>query len=372
MPFYPLYALLFADSGVSPARISALFALWSLTAFVLEVPSGVWADVLSRRRLVAAGPAVDAAGYALWALVPTFWAFAAGFVLIGTGGALRSGALQALVHAELDRVGAPGAYPRLIGRYQAVGSVSALLATALAAPLVAAGGYVAVAGLSVLALLGAAAVGATLPEPPRTAAAGGAGGDDGDDTGPGSHWAVLTAGVRVVRGSAPVRRALLLLAALTVVPALEEYTPLLARDTGAGEATVPLLVLLLAAGAAAGGLAAGHGGDHRLAPALAVAAVLLGVGAASRHPAGIVAVAAAFAVFFWALAHADARLQDRLDDATRATVTSMSSVGMEAVSIATFAAYAAGSAWLPAGALFALAAPPYLLLAATAARGRRR
>jgi hypothetical protein len=29
VPLYPLYALLFADSGLSGAQISALFAIWS-------------------------------------------------------------------------------------------------------------------------------------------------------------------------------------------------------------------------------------------------------------------------------------------------------------------------------------------------------
>ena len=49
---YPVYALLFADTGLPLWQISSLFALWSLTAVVLEVPSGAWADTVSRRRLL--------------------------------------------------------------------------------------------------------------------------------------------------------------------------------------------------------------------------------------------------------------------------------------------------------------------------------
>ena len=70
MPLYPLYALLFADHGLSDAAISALFALWSVTTLVLEVPSGAWADVTSRRRMLAASGALAAAAFALWVLVP--------------------------------------------------------------------------------------------------------------------------------------------------------------------------------------------------------------------------------------------------------------------------------------------------------------
>ncbi|OHV45550.1 MFS transporter [Pseudofrankia sp. BMG5.36] len=387
VPFYALYALLFADSGVSTAGISALFALWSATTFLLEIPSGVWADVVSRRRLLTFAPVLDAAGYALWTVAPSLWSFAVGFVLLGAGVALRSGALQALVYAELDRLGATAAYPRLIGRSQAAGGAAGLLATALAGPLVAVGGYLAVGAVSVAALLLCAAAGRALPDrPPVDGAAGGTGGDNGgqdgcaaapdEDTVPDderSGLAVLRSGLAVVRRSAPVRRMLLLSAALTGVAALDEYVPLLVRDTGAAPAAVPLLVLAVTAGATLGGLFAGRGG--RLLPALlAVAAVLLAVGAGSGRPVGIAGVAVAFGIFYWALAQADARLQDSLDDTSRATVTSLSGAGMEAVGIATFAAYGAGADGLGLSArwLFAAAAVPYLLLVLPAAARRAR
>lgn len=35
---YPLYAVMFADKGLSATQISTLFIVWSLTSFLLEVP----------------------------------------------------------------------------------------------------------------------------------------------------------------------------------------------------------------------------------------------------------------------------------------------------------------------------------------------
>ncbi|MFD0774371.1 MFS transporter, partial [Streptomonospora algeriensis] len=102
---YPVYALLFADTGLDPAQISSLFVLWSVTAIVLEVPSGVLADLCSRRLLVALAPLFSGAGFALWTLTPGYAAFAAGFVVWGTGSAMRSGALEALVYSELAHIG---------------------------------------------------------------------------------------------------------------------------------------------------------------------------------------------------------------------------------------------------------------------------
>ncbi|WP_307873806.1 MULTISPECIES: MFS transporter [unclassified Frankia] len=387
MPFYPVYALVFADAGVSPAGISVLFALWSAASFLVEIPSGVWADVVSRRLLVILAPLLEAAGYALWVVFPVFWSFAAGFVLLGAGTALRSGTLQALVYAEVDRVGAAGAYARLSGRAQAFGGAAELVATALAAPLVSAGGYRLVGACSVLALLACAAAGRTLPRTPvrtrsgpaepervssrdRTAGAAsseptpdnqGAGGDDL------GQLATLRAGLGAVRRSAVLRRVLLLTATLTGVAALDEYLPLLARGTGAGPGLVPLLVLAVTAGSTIGGLLAGRGGRW-LGPALAVAAVLLAVGAGTGLPVGIVGVAAAFGIFYWALAQADARLQDSVEDSVRATVSSISGAAMEAVAILTFGLYATGSAWLSPRWLFVAATLPCLLLAAIARR----
>ena len=55
VPYYPLYALLFLDTGLSEAQISVLFALWSITAFVAEVPTGALADRWSRRGVAGPG-----------------------------------------------------------------------------------------------------------------------------------------------------------------------------------------------------------------------------------------------------------------------------------------------------------------------------
>lgn len=53
--FYPVYALLFTETGLSVAETSSLFVIWSVTGLVLEVPSGALADAVSRR-LLCAGP----------------------------------------------------------------------------------------------------------------------------------------------------------------------------------------------------------------------------------------------------------------------------------------------------------------------------
>jgi len=104
---YPVYPLLFTDTGLTVWQISTLFVIWSASSIVLEVPSGALADAVSRRLLLCLAPLVTAAGFALWTLVPSYPAFAVGFLLWGVGGALASGALEALVYTGLERLGQP-------------------------------------------------------------------------------------------------------------------------------------------------------------------------------------------------------------------------------------------------------------------------
>ncbi|MFD4573239.1 MFS transporter [Streptomyces sp. NPDC058417] len=385
---YPLYALLFADTGLSVWQMSSLFVLWSATGVLLEVPSGAWADAYSRRALLVLGPLLGAAGFALWVLVPSYAAFAVGFVLWGARGALGSGALEALVYEELDRLGAADRYARLMGRSQAAGQVAVMAAMALAGPVFAAHGYPAVGAASVLACLLCAATATRFPEHRTTGTGDGArraageAGDAAAKAGPEggarerSGWsAALREGLREARRDRSVRHALVLVPAVTAVfGALDEYTPLLARETGVSDATVPYLLVLLWAGVTAGSLLAGPAerlGRRGYAAVLAFSALALAVGATTGTPAGLALVAVAFGGFQLATVLADVRLQHRIEGTGRATLTSFAGLGTELVTIGVYGAYTVLATGGGHGTAFALSAVPYLVTAVLVARPER-
>ncbi|WP_199536804.1 MFS transporter [Spongiactinospora gelatinilytica] len=356
---YPVYALLFAKTGLSAAQISTLFVIWSVASFAFEVPSGLLADLFSRRLLLVISPIVTGAGYALWTFLPGYPSFAAGFVLWGAGTALTSGAWEALVYEELARIGRADSYARVIGRARAMGSTAILAASALAAPVLAWGGHPALGAASIAVCLLGAVAGMALPEtrasPGQDAGAAGSAGEQG------GARALLRDALAAVRQAPALRLTLLLASLLTGVTAIDEYLPMLAAGTGVALAAVPLLVLVTDVGAVAGGWLAGRG-TRWLTPVLALAAVCLAVGAATG-PAGFALVGVAFGGFRWAMAAADARLQEQVGDRYRATITSAAGFGSEVVAVLLFAAYGAGSAWAPPWQIFAAAAVPYLLIA---------
>ncbi|MBG0822594.1 MFS transporter [Planomonospora sp. ID91781] len=373
---YPVYALLFADTGLSVAEISSLFVIWSVTGIVLEVPSGVWADAVSRRLLLVLAPLPAAAGYALWVAAPSYWAFALGFVLWGIRGAMASGAFEALVYEELDRLGEAGRYARVIGRAEVAGMCGVAAATAAAGPVFAAGGHGALGAASVLACLLCSVAGLAFPEHRARRSPEEDGPDEDGPDGLRRYAAVLRAGLAEVRGDRSVRRALLLVPATAAVwGALEEYVALLAQETGVPGPAVPLWVLLVWSGVTAGALLAGAG--HRLgargfAALLGLGALALAGGALSGRPGGLAAVAAAFCVFQLASVTADARLQDGITGPSRATVTSLASLGTGLATVLVYGLYAAASAFAGHGVVFALFAVPYGLLALVPVRGALR
>uniref|UniRef100_UPI001F24BEEC MFS transporter n=1 Tax=Saccharomonospora iraqiensis TaxID=52698 RepID=UPI001F24BEEC len=169
IPLYPLYALLFAEVGLSDAEISALFVVWSVAAVVVEVPSGALADRFSRRGSLAAGGVFQAAGYLLWITLPGFTVFAAGFVLWALGGALLSGSREALLHDGLAAVGRAERFAPVYGQLNALELVAQAPAALSATVLFAVGEFTLVGWVSVGMCLTAAAVATRIPEPARSA-----------------------------------------------------------------------------------------------------------------------------------------------------------------------------------------------------------
>ncbi|CAM3937285.1 MFS transporter [Nocardia ninae] len=310
IPLYALYSLLFADHGLSTGQISSLFAIWSTTAFLLEVPSGAWADTVSRRALLILSGVLLTAGFALWTLVPTFLGFALGFVLWGTAGALVSGTFEALLYDDLAARGEQSSYARILGYTRAAAETAIVIGIVAATPLYLWGGYALIGWSSVGFAALHTVIAMTLPSAPKVVSAaaveeledevgeGHSIDDSGahatspaavmassaDTVGDGpsdSNWVargldrphsadpavagafaryigMLKTGVAEAIRVRAVRNGVLLGALLFGITAFDEYFALLAESAGVATAVVPLLVGVTVLGSLIGSVLAGR------------------------------------------------------------------------------------------------------------------
>nr|WP_051406764.1 MFS transporter [Nocardia sp. CNY236] len=375
IPLYALYALLFADHGMNPGQISLLFALWAATSLLLEVPSGAWADTVSRRGLLMLSGVLSAVGFVLWIVAPSFLGFAVGFVLWGAGDALASGTFEALLYDALVLRGDAAAYPRLLGYTRAGAEAAVVVALVAATPLYLYGGYAAVGWFSVAVATVHATLALCLPATPKPVSATPEVVSEQSPVAPIAtavdrgeplrlvtrFLGMLKAGVGEAFRVKAVRYGVLLEALLFGITAFDEYFALLAREAKISTAAVPLLIGLTVMGSLTGSAMAGRtaGMSGRtmstvlgLAGVLLLGAALLSGLAAGRPDAAyllavvaFVAIGASYGIAHNAAAVAAARLQAAIEGPARATVTSVAGLFRELVALAVFALAAVVTVW---------------------------
>ncbi|QBS46049.1 MFS transporter [Nocardia sp. CS682] len=375
IPLYALYSLLFADHGLSTGQISALFAIWSTTAFLLEVPSGAWADTVSRRALLILSGVLLTAGFALWTLVPTYLGFALGFVLWGTAGALVSGTFEALLYDDLAARGEQASYARILGYTRAASETAIVIGIVAATPLYLWGGYALIGWSSVGFAALHTVIAMTLPSAPKVVSAAAV--DELEEEADQPHLAypvatdasgpfaryigMLKTGVGEAIRVRAVRNGVLLGALLFGITAFDEYFALLAESAGVATAVVPLLVGVTVLGSLIGSVLAGRTegmSGRTMAIAVGFGGVLflggsLIAGLAEHRPSavyvltglGFTAIGVSYGIVYNAGVVAGARLQDAIEGPARATVTSVSGLLGEVVALVVFAFAAVATTW---------------------------
>ena len=132
---YTLQGLYFVTvAGLDPLQLLLIGAALEGAALVLEVPTGVVADVYSRRRSVILGCVCLGAAMALVAAFPVFWALLLIQIVSAAGYAFLSGAQQAWLADEVGEDRAAHLY--LLGsQYGRAGGMAGIAATAALATL---------------------------------------------------------------------------------------------------------------------------------------------------------------------------------------------------------------------------------------------
>jgi len=116
--YYPVFALFYRDAGIDLKQFGYLQALWSLAIITFEVPSGVLADLIGRKRILQVAGFLTVIEMVLFGLADRFWIFALNRLLSGFNESLVSGADAALLYDSLKRLKDEGRYKQIVGRTQ--------------------------------------------------------------------------------------------------------------------------------------------------------------------------------------------------------------------------------------------------------------
>lgn len=137
--YYPVYALLFLDFGLTLGQFALLNAIWAATIVLMEVPSGALADTVGRRSLliVAGICMLLEMGVLLFAPIGggtlLFALFVLNRVLSGVAEAAASGADEALAYDSLKAAGLENQWGRVLERVQRDTSIAFFFAMMIGA-----------------------------------------------------------------------------------------------------------------------------------------------------------------------------------------------------------------------------------------------
>ena len=109
--YYPVYALIFLEHGLSWEDFGILNAIWAITIILLEVPSGALADTLGRKKLLVLAAVCMVVEMVALLFAPmngseyVFLLFALNRIVSGLAEAAASGADEALAYDSLKEAG---------------------------------------------------------------------------------------------------------------------------------------------------------------------------------------------------------------------------------------------------------------------------
>ena len=156
-----VWVVLLTARGFTLAQIGLTEGVFHLVSLLAEVPSGVAADLLGRRRSLAVSAVLEIASDLVMAFSRNFGAVCAAMALKALGYTLVSGTLEALTYDSLKTAGREGDYLQAdadISLLQRLAGILGSLASLLAGVLQFAGFYLANAAIQAGSLLAALAL----------------------------------------------------------------------------------------------------------------------------------------------------------------------------------------------------------------------
>ena len=122
--FIPVLALFYISSQVTLAQFTIIMSVFSLTTLLLEIPTGVVADLLGKKKTLLLSRAMYIIEIALIAFFNGFWVFLIAKVISGIGVSLGSGTNSALIYDSLKKIGKTNEHKKVVGKLNFISNIS--------------------------------------------------------------------------------------------------------------------------------------------------------------------------------------------------------------------------------------------------------
>lgn len=136
----PVVVLFWQKNGLNLTQIMMLQAIFALAVVILEVPTGVVADRLGRRKSLLLGAAFRIIGFTAYAVGFNFEQFILAEIILAFGASFISGADTAFLYDSLKEVNQESQFKKVRGHSNSLGYLAAALTSI-------AGGFIAVYSL---------------------------------------------------------------------------------------------------------------------------------------------------------------------------------------------------------------------------------
>lgn len=131
MMIAPIIVLVYVQKGISVGDFFLIQALFRVSAFLFEIPSGYLSDRFSRKHILILGTIVHMIGYSTLAIAHGFWQIVLGEAILGIASALFTGTLEAYTYDLLKRNNTQKQFLKEFGSIQTYGQAASFIAAIL-------------------------------------------------------------------------------------------------------------------------------------------------------------------------------------------------------------------------------------------------
>lgn len=110
------YVTFLQKNGLSLFEVNSVNAIFYLTLFICEIPTGAFADIFGRKKSFVIACAIISLSAFAYGLSHSYWQFVIAEILGGLGSTFRSGAFQAWLVDSLKHKGYEGGFTKIFAR----------------------------------------------------------------------------------------------------------------------------------------------------------------------------------------------------------------------------------------------------------------